>query len=68
MSGHTYSIAVFPFLKTRRAVSIGGLTFRPTDNVDGLPPWQAESVDNGAPGISRSGKGRAADVGMFAGT
>ena len=44
MSGHTYSIAVFPFLKTRRAVSIGGLTFRPTDNVDGLPPWQAESV------------------------
>ncbi len=44
MTGDTYSIAVFPFLKTRRAVSIGGLTFRPTDNFEGLPTQQAESV------------------------
>jgi hypothetical protein len=44
MSSDTYSVAVLPFLKTRRPVSIGGLTFRPTDNVDGLPRQQAESV------------------------
>ena len=44
MSSDNYSIAVFPFLKTRSCVSIGGLTFRSTDNVDGLPPQQAESV------------------------
>jgi hypothetical protein len=44
MTGNTYSIAVFPFLKTSGAVSIGGLTFRPTVNFDGLPTQHAESV------------------------
>lgn len=39
-----FGIAVFPFLKTSRAVSIGGLTFRPTDETEGLTPSQAASV------------------------
>lgn len=30
------AIAVFPFLKTRRPVSLGAFTFRSTDNTDGL--------------------------------
>jgi hypothetical protein len=36
-----YSFAVFPFLKTRDAVSIGHLTFRSTDTTDGLTAEQA---------------------------
>ncbi len=40
-----YSFAVFPFLKTRSAVSIGHLTFRSTDVTDGLSSEQAACVD-----------------------
>ncbi len=38
------SFAVFPFLKTRDKLSIGGLTFRSTDDTDGLSREQAECV------------------------
>lgn len=40
----THSIAVFPFLKTSGRVSLGGLTFRSTDDLDGLPQDRARSV------------------------
>lgn len=40
-----YSFAVFPFLKTRGAVSIGHLTFRSTDDTDGLSSEQAACVN-----------------------
>jgi len=40
-----YSIAIFPFLKTSRAASIGGLVFRSTDDIEGLSPKRATSVD-----------------------
>jgi hypothetical protein len=39
-----YSFAVFPFLKTSDKVSIGGLTFRSTDDADGLSREQAACV------------------------
>lgn len=44
MSDGTYSIAVFPFLKTRDAVAIGEFNFRPTEDTTGLSPEQAKSV------------------------
>lgn len=40
-----YSFAVFPFLKTRGAVSIGNLTFRSTDVTDGLSSEQEACVN-----------------------
>jgi hypothetical protein len=40
-----YSFAVFPFLKTHGAVSIGHLTFRSTDTTDGLTAEQAVCVN-----------------------
>jgi len=40
----TYSFAVFPFLKTSRALSIGHLTFRSTDATDALSPEQVVYV------------------------
>jgi hypothetical protein len=46
MSADTYGVVVFPFLKTRSPVSIGGIIFQPTDNVEGLPPEQAKWVSD----------------------
>lgn len=43
-SGKNYSFAVFPFLKTSGKVSIGGLTFRSTDDTDELSHEQAACV------------------------
>ena len=40
----TYSVVVFPFLKTSSPVRLGFLEFRSTDDLDGLPDDQAESV------------------------
>ena len=40
----TYSVVVFPFLKTSRPVHLGSLVFRSTDDLDGLPDDQAASV------------------------
>jgi hypothetical protein len=42
--GKNCSFAVFPFLKTRDKVSIGGLTFRSTEDTDGLTHEQTECV------------------------
>jgi len=39
-----HSFAVFPFLKTSHPVSIGGLTFRSTEDTAHLSPDQAERV------------------------
>lgn len=39
-----YSFAIFPFLKTRDRVSIGGFTFRSTDDTDGLSTEQAAYI------------------------
>lgn len=39
-----YSVAVFPFLKTQSAVSIGQCEFRSTDDTNGLSPDQARCV------------------------
>ncbi len=41
-----YSFAVFPYLKTRNAVSIGQLTFRSTDITDELTSVQADYVND----------------------
>ena len=41
----TYSIVVFPFLKTSKPVRLGSFDFRSTDDVDGLPEEQAASVE-----------------------
>ena len=40
----TYSLVVFPFLKTSRPVRLGSLMFRSTDDLVGLPRNEAESV------------------------
>ena len=40
----TYSVVVFPFLKTSRPVRLGSLEFRSTANLDGLPEDQSASV------------------------
>ena len=40
----TYSVVVFPLLKTGRPVRLGSLEFRSTDDLDGLPEDQAGSV------------------------
>lgn len=40
----TYSVVVFPLLKTSRPVRLGSLEFRSTDDLEGLPEDQAESV------------------------
>jgi len=40
----TFTIAVFPFLKTSHPVQIGGYTFRSTSEVDALPADQAAAV------------------------
>jgi hypothetical protein len=40
-----FSFAVFPFLKTSSRVSIGHLTFRPTDDTEGLSTEQAACID-----------------------
>ena len=39
-----FSIAVFPFLKTSGPAVLGGMTFRSTDDTDGLPADQARAV------------------------
>lgn len=40
-----YSVVVFPFLKTKEAVSIGEHTFRPTEDRESLTAEQSKSVD-----------------------
>lgn len=40
----TYSVVVFPLLKTSRPVRLGSLKFRSTDDLEGLPEDQAASV------------------------
>lgn len=40
----TFSLVVFPFLRTSKAVSIGDLTLRSTDDRKGLPSEQATSI------------------------
>lgn len=40
----TYSVVVFPFLKTNSPVRLGSCEFRSTDDLDGLPEDQAASV------------------------
>jgi hypothetical protein len=45
MSDPAFSFAVFPFLKTRNPVSIGGYTFRSTDDSTGLNDVQAKSLN-----------------------
>ncbi|WP_419860885.1 hypothetical protein [Candidatus Palauibacter sp.] len=40
----TYSVVVFPFLKTSKPVSLGSLELRSTDDLDGLTEDQAASV------------------------
>lgn len=40
----TFSVVVFPLLKTSRPVRLGALEFRSTDDLDGLPGNQAASV------------------------
>jgi hypothetical protein len=44
MTDSTFSIAVFPFLKTSGPITIGGHTFRSTADVTDLQPEQAEAV------------------------
>jgi hypothetical protein len=39
-----FSIVILPFLKTSGSVSLGGVTFRSTDDTDGLPEDQAAAV------------------------
>lgn len=39
-----FSIVILPFLKTSGPVSLGGVTFRSTDDTDGLPEDQAAAV------------------------
>jgi hypothetical protein len=39
-----FSIVVFPFLKTGRPIRLGGLTFRATKDIEGLPDEQAAAV------------------------
>ena len=42
---YPYSFAVFPFLKTSTAVTVGQLTFRSTGDTDGLASEQASQVN-----------------------
>lgn len=44
MADQKFSIAVFPFLKTRGPVKLGGYTFRSTTDLEGLPSHQAKAV------------------------
>jgi hypothetical protein len=44
MNQPEFSIAVFPFLKTRAPLRIGGYTFRATTDTEGLPLDQARAV------------------------
>ena len=39
-----FSVAVFPFLKTKESLSLGGLLFRSTDDTTGLPAEQILAV------------------------
>ncbi|WP_156963710.1 HEPN domain-containing protein [Muricoccus aerilatus] len=44
MTKQSFSIAVFPFLKTSEAVQLGNITFRSTEDVTCLPEDQASAV------------------------
>jgi len=44
MTDSTFSIAVFPFLKTSGRITIGGHTFRSTADIKDLPREQVEAV------------------------
>jgi hypothetical protein len=39
-----FAVAIFPFLKTSALVRIGGYIFRSTEDVEGLPPNQANAI------------------------
>jgi hypothetical protein len=44
MNNTAFSVAVFPFLKTSGRAQIGGYVFRSTEDVQGLPPNQAQAI------------------------
>jgi hypothetical protein len=44
MTDSDFGIAVFPFLKTRSPVTLGGLVFQATDNFADLTSQQSEAV------------------------
>jgi hypothetical protein len=44
MTDTDFAIAIFPFLKTSEPVRIGGYNFRPTEDIEGLPPRQAKAI------------------------
>ena len=54
----TYSVVLFPFLKTSSPVRLGSLEFRSTDDIDGLPQGQAASVAEIANMLFASGNQR----------
>ena len=54
----TYSVVLFPFLKTSSPVRLGSLEFRSTNDIDGLPKDQATSVAEIANMLFASGNQR----------
>jgi Apea-like HEPN len=44
MGGESFSVAVFPFLKTSMPAKLGGFVFRNTADTSGLTPEQAKAV------------------------
>ena len=44
MTTPAFAIAIFPFLKTSGPITIGGHTFRSTDDLEGLDPAEARAV------------------------
>ena len=54
----TYSVVLFPFLKTSSHVRLGSLEFRSTNDIDGLPKDQAASVAEIANMLFASGNQR----------
>ena len=54
----TYSVVLFPFLKTSSPVRLGSLEFRSIDDIDGLPQDQSASVAEIANMLFASGNQR----------
>jgi len=57
-----FSIAVLPYLKTSRPVSIGGFTFRSTTDTSGLKSAEAEAIAEIAEMLFISGEYRVASA------
>jgi Apea-like HEPN len=45
LNKNDFTVAVFPFLKTRERVHIGRLQFRSTDDTTGLPAGQVQAIE-----------------------